>query len=652
MSESAHSAPLPLSDRRPVRAAFALSGAGSLGTFLSGAVREIVLAIRAHNVAVQDSRTKPDDPRLLNPRWGRISVDAIGGASAGALCSGQLVKCLFEPEYLGANKPLDTRGTMTGDWIEYASFEELAPKGNEPLTSGPVEAPGWTLLSSAKLYDVAIKALTPKGFNRELLRDPASVLPANGIVAVGITLTDLFGYHEYADFDAKNVLGHPQFGAAEPQVAHFRSLAGREVRDLGVRRHSEVRRLFIGTTPESKQLIRRFLHYTHRNGKANGFTWGEESTDRLASLAAASAALPLALGPMALTDQTSMRGSSVRRLYMDGGVLNNKPIAPALTLARWQDEIRILSRTPPAAETFNTATVDEELNYERICFYIDAFPDRTRGAWRSPHPDEALRGEPVRQLTPENTKARNERIDQALATPSKGVGMFLESLLTSLRAQDIRGVAETNFRVDQRTKFIRSLVGRGHHGSSDFRLNDFESAHAFATVRDATRKMGITYNEEAALSDVTHQADTFSRLSARRAVTMIPVFAPENLVEVLAGEAMYAIGGLLSREARVHDAGVGARVAKEVLRSLSPLREVNRVALPRPEESAIPNDTTHLVQRLRVAAEAAIQGDGSGSQFVRTLVAFPFHLNPLVRLLKIRLNRSVRGVPADDGGGR
>lgn len=652
VTHASERAPSSSSSRRPVRAAFALSGAGSLGTFLAGAVREIVLAIRAHNVAVHDPRTPDDDPRLLHPRWGRITIDAIGGASAGALCTGQLVKTLFEPKYLGANQPIDAEGTMTGDWIQYASFEALAPNGNEPLTSGPVEAPGWTLLSSAKLYDVATKALTPVGFDTNLLRDPASPLPSNGIVAVGITLTDLLGYHEYADFDAAHVLGHPQFGAAEPQTAHFRSLAGKEVRDLGVRKHSEVRRMFIGTTPESKATIRRFLHHTHRTGQASGTTWGEESTERLAALAAASAALPIALGPMALTDPTSMHGSSVRRLYMDGGVLNNKPIAPALKLARWQDEIRILSRTPEHATSFDADTVDEELNYERICFFIDAFPDRTRGAWRSPHPDEALRGEPVRQLTPANTAARNQRIDDALATPSKGVGMFLESLLTSLRAQDIRGAAETNFRVDQRTMFIRSLIGRGHHGSSDFRLHDFACAHAFAAVREATRATPLSADEEASLADIVFQADSFSRLRGRRAVTMIPVFAPENLVEVLAGEALYAVGGLLSREARVHDATTGKRVAQEVLHSLSPLRTTTQVDLPAPEEAALPNDTTHLVQRIRVAAEAAIQGDGSGSQFVRSLVAFPFHLNPLVRLLKVRLNRSVRGVPADDGGGR
>lgn len=637
--------------RRPVRAAVALAGAGSLGTFLAGALREIVIAIRAHNEAIQDAEVASDDPRILHPRWGKISIDAVGGSSAGALCGGQLVKSLFEPHYLGTGKDIEELGTMTGDWIEYGSFDYLAAEGNEKLTHGSVEAPGWTLLSSAKLYDVALKALNGDQFNLAELGNGVSPLPANGIVGVGITLTDVLGYHEYADFDACNVLGHPHFGAVEPKVVHFQSLEGREVRDLGVRKHSEVRRLFIGTTPESKQVIERFLQHTRRVGKATGYTW-KDAGERLSALAAASAALPLALGPMAMTDPTSRKRSTVRRLYMDGGVLNNKPIAPALMMARWQDEIRILSRTPFHADAFDRAIVERELDYERVCFFIDAFPDRTRGEWRSPHPDEALNGKPVRQLTPENTAARNQRIDEALAVPSKGLGMFLESMLTSLRAQDIRGVAETNFRIANRTDFIRSLVGRMHHGSSNFHLTDFARVHAYAAVREATGELEVSEDECLALADIVYQADTFARMKGRRAVTMIPVFAPENLVEVLAGEALYAVGGLLSREARVHDAKAGQLVAQSVLRALSPDHQPGEGKLPIPEESSLPNDSAPLVQRLRVFAEATIQGDGSGSSFVRSLVAFPFHLNPLVRLLKTRLDRTIRGLPTDDGGGR
>src|SRR5699024_2748515 len=101
--------------------------------------REIVLAIRAHNAAIADPEASPSDARILHPQWGKITIDAVGGSSAGALCSGQLVKALFEPEYLGQNKDLDTIGTMTGDWIEFGSFEHLSIEGNSPTKEGSVE---------------------------------------------------------------------------------------------------------------------------------------------------------------------------------------------------------------------------------------------------------------------------------------------------------------------------------------------------------------------------------------------------------------------------------------------------------------------------------------------------------------------------------
>lgn len=628
-----------------------MAGAGSLGTFLAGALREIVIAVRAHNEAIADTNAGPDDPRVLHPSWGHVTIDSVGGSSAGALCSGQLVKALYEPEYLGTGLEIDAEGTLAGDWINMASFEGLAPEGNAMATEGGVEAPGWTLLSPAKLYKVAMEALVSKSFDPDAPRDAACALPANGIVGVGITLTDVLGYHEYAEFEACDVMGHPQFGAVEAKVAHFRALKGKEVRDLGVRKHSEVRHLFVCASEESKQIIRRFMDETDRDGKAAGHTW-LEAGERLSGLAVASAALPLAFGPMALTDPTDVEGQSIRRLYMDGGVLNNKPINPALLMARWQDEIRVVSRTAYEADSFSKSVVDEELNYDRVCFFIDAFPDRTRGEWRSPHPDVALTGQPVPQTQAENVAARDQRIDDALASPSRGLGLFFESMLTSLRAQDIRGVAVTNYRIAKRAEFIRSLAGKIHHGESEFFLTDFSRVHAYVAVRRATRGLPLSEQDHLALADVVYQTDGFAGLHGRHSVTMIPVFAPKNLVEVLAGEGLYAMGGLLSREARVHDALTGQRVAQQVLRSLNPRNEEEQVTLPNPEHEALPNDTSLLVKRLTVVVEAMIEGDGSGSAFARKLVAFPFQMNPLVRLLKGRLDRTVRGEPTDDGGGR
>lgn len=642
-------------NRRPVRAAVALAGAGSLGTFLAGALREIVLAVRAHNAALVDPQADDDDPRILHPEWGKITIDAVGGSSAGALCSGQLVKALFEPDYLGKDQDIDTLGTMTGDWIEYGCFEHLSIEGNTPTKDGNVESPGWTFLSPNKLYDVARNALHSDAYDAHADDLAISPLPDNQIVGVGITLTDLLGYHEYAEFDATQVLGHHQFGADHTEDVRFHSLKGREVRDLGVRQHSEVRRLFIGPNEPSKDILRRFLDHTRRRGKATAYTW-KEAPERLGALAAASAALPMALGPMALTDPLQTPNEtgqeSIRRLYLDGGVLNNKPISPALTMARWQDEVRLLSHTDERARTFDREVVEKLFDYERVCFFIDAFPDRTRGAWRSPHPDVALTGMPVRQMFQENVDARNDRIDEALDVPSKGMGMFLESLLTSLRAQDIRGVANTNLRVAKRAEFIRRLAGKIHHGSARFTLDSMDRAHAYAAVHAATKDLDIDADERNELSDLIFQADTFARMRGRRAVTIIPVFAPENLVEVLAGESFFAVGGLLSRRARLHDAKTGQRIAQEVLKCLDPRVASQDVELPRPELEDRPSDSEPLVRRLQIFANALIKGDGTGSPMMRGLVSFPFNFNPLVRLLRDRLDRTIQGEPRDDGGGR
>lgn len=641
--------------RRPVHAAIALSGAGSLGTFLAGALREIVLAVREHNAALIDPDAADDDPRLLHPQWGKITIDAIGGSSAGALCSGQLVKALFQPAYLGKDQEIDTVGTMTGDWIEYGCFEHLSVEGNTPLKEGSVESPGWTFLSPNKLYDVAKTALNSDNYETEEDDLRVSPLPDNRIVGVGITLTDLLGYHEFAEFDARQVLGHHQFGADHTDSIRFQSLKGREVRDLGVRQHSEVRRLFIGPDDASKTILRRFLGHTRRRGKATAYTW-KEVPERLSALAAASAALPMALGPMALTDPTDSSGSqgesSIRRLYLDGGVLNNKPISPALTMARWQDEVRLLSHTDEHAKAFNRDVVVDLFDYERVCFFLDAFPDRTRGAWRSPHPDIALTGMPVRQMLPENVEARNDRIDEALHVPSKGMGMFIESLLTSLRAQDIRGVANTNLQVTKRAEFIRGLADKLHYGSSSFELNTLDRAHAYAAVVHALADLNVDEDEKNGLADLIYEADSFARMRGRRTVTIIPVFAPENLVEVLAGESLFAIGGLLSRKARVHDAKTGQRIAQEVLKCLDPTCPAETVDLPGPEPDERPSDSDPLVRRLQVFVSALIKGDGSGSPLMRGLVSFPFNFNPLVKVLRDRLDRTIQGDPRDDGGGR
>lgn len=636
--------------RQPVRACFALSGAGSLGTFIAGAVTEILLAIRRHNAAVCEPGIRDDDPRLLNPRWGRITIDAIGGASAGALCAGQLMKSLFEPEYLGEGKPIDTPGTVTGDWITHASFESLSIEGKEPQKLGSVEAPGWTLLNGTRLYEVALNALAPRQDVTRAFEEPECAIPEHGLIGVGITLTDLLGYHEQVDFDASHVMGHPKFGAPQPDSAHYHRLEGKEIRDLGVKKHAEIRRYFVSLSQKQKPAIERFLHATGREGQAFGYAWNE-ATDHLARMAAASAALPLALGPVAVTDTNPETGISLRRIYLDGGMLNNKPLSPALQLARWQDELRLLSCHSDDADTFDPSIVDRELNYQRVCFFLDAFPDRTRGEWRSPHPNSALTDPDALQLLPENVEARNQRIDEALKAPVAGLGMFLDSLLTSLRAQDIRGVANTNLKVDHRRQFIRKIAERGLVGRPDIKLREIESAHAYAAVCDAVRGMGLSEQLKLALTDLLEEVQTFAGTASRREVTMIPVYAPDNLAQVLAGEAVYAVGGLLSKEARIHDANVGKQVARAVLASLRP-GDPPPLDLPATPVEARPNDSGPLVRRLQTTILATIEGDGSSQTFLKRLVAFPVRLNPLVKLLKDRLDATIQGDIRPDGGSK
>lgn len=639
-----------MAGRHPVRACFALAGAGSLGTFISGAVTEIVLAIRAHNLALADPQTQASDPRLLHPHWGRITVDAVGGASAGALCAGQLIKSLFEPDYLGEGKPIDEPGTITGDWIQNASFEALSIEGNQPQQADDVEAPGWTLLNATKLYEVALNALRPASLVELPPHDAGCPIPDHGLVGVGITLTDLLGHHEHVDFDARHVLGHPSYGAPTPRETHNRRLAGKEVRDLGVKNHAEIRRYFISRTDASHESVERYLEATGRTGQAHGLTW-REAFEHLAKMAAASAALPLALGPVAVTDRNLKTGVELKRIYMDGGMLNNKPLSPALQISRWQDELRLLGAVPPDAESFPTDTVEETLDYQRVCFFLDAFPDRTRGEWRSPHPNTALEDPDAVQLRPENVEARNARIDEALQTPVAGLALFLDSLLTSLRAQDIRGVANTNLKIESRRQFIRKMAERGLVGRPDFLLRDFESVHAFAAVSDALRGMNVSLESKFALTDLLQDAQSFSGTESRREVTMVPVYAPENLAEVLAGEAVYAVGGLLSKEARIHDATVGRKIARTVLASLKPGPKPDLVLDPTPEE-ARPKDSSLLVERLRTTILATIEGNGARQTFLKRLVAVPVKLNPLVNLLKTRLDSTIRGDVRSDGGSK
>ncbi len=634
--------------RRPVRVSFALAGAGSLGTFVAGALQEIGLAIRQHNAAFAEAA--PDsDSRYMHAHWGRLVIDAIGGSSAGAICGCQVVKSIFEPAYLGEGQAVDAPGTMSGDWIEGADFEALSVEGNTPLRQGRVESPGWTLLSGAKLFALTESLLRSDGYDPADVHDPASPLDPYGAIAIGITLTDLLGYHEYADFEDDTVLGHPEFGAVPVSDAHYVGYHGRRVRDLGVRTHAEIRKLFVCSDPAAAATVDRFLEATKRRGRARAIEWSE-ATERLASLATASASLPLALGPVALTDQAVAVEGTYRRLYMDGGVLNNKPIAPTLRLSRWQDEVRLASILPEDDTGCPPEAIEGALDYERVCFFVDAFPDRTRGEWRSPHPEDAMRGEGGQYFTEEARQARSERIDAALDTPVHGLGAFFSATLTSLRAQDIRGIAETNYRVARRAEYIETLIRDGRFEDREFSLTTIARANAYGAVRatDAGRELDCA--DALAVARHVWESDQFSGLSGRKKVTMVPVFAPENLIAVLAGEALYAVGGLLSKDARRHDATVGTYIASSVVQAIKDPDNPSPNLLKEAPEAVLPNDTEVLVKRLKVAAAAAIDGRSPRSSTLKALAKAPLRINPLARLIKDRLDAIVRGEPDDEDG--
>ncbi len=633
------------SNRVPIRAAFAFAGGGSLGTFLSGAVRELLFAIQRHNQAVADGA--PDtDSRYINQEWGRVIIDSIGGSSAGALVASQLVKCLFDPNYLGTGESFGETGTITGDWVHGGNFSDLSVDGNEPARSGPVEAPGWTLISGAKLFELARAALSPAKQLPE--RDDASPLDPSGVVGIGITLTDLLGYHEPAEFLVDEVQGHPSFGAAKPAPARMRRYAGQEVKDLGGRGHAEIRKLFIGRDHESADAAKQFVRSTNRRGRARAVRWSARAAERLAGLVAASASLPVAVGPLALTDRAADAESVYRRLYMDGGLLNNKPISPALKLARWHDGLRVMESQQEDG-CIPLDAVEDELVYKRVCFFVDAFPDRAVGEWRSPHPEQIVAGTGAYDLTPTAVAARNKRINDALEAPHAALDVLFESMMSSLRAQDILGIAKGNWRLNERDQYIdQRCLDDISSAESDFKVDSIPKAYAYASLMQRKGSESLDRNQRLRVAQRIWESDRFSGLSGRRTVTMIPVFAPTNLKAVFAGEALYALGGLLGYEARKHDAGVGALVARSVVQSLDPTKRPPEVELKHAPHRVLPDDTEPVVRRLRITGIALIDGIQQRPTAVRWLAKLPLSLTPITRIARGWLDRRVLGIAEDE----
>lgn len=635
--------PDPCALRTPVRAAFAFAGGGSLGTYLVGATRVLVSGIRRHNAAVREG-APPEDPRYLRRHWGHITIDAVAGTSAGALCSAQLVKALFEPDYADDARPLDAQGTCTGDWINGADFARLRPWGSEKASSGPIEAPGWTLMSGARLYQLAATCLTSRSPGE---RDPDSPLDPSGVVAIGITLTDLLGYHDPAEFSPDRVLGHPEFGCARITPSQLARNLGRPVRDLGGTGHAEVRKLFIARDEEAEGLAKRFLAETRRRGRARCVTWSGTATERLAALCTTSAALPFAIGPLGMTDRAADIDRMHRRLYMDGGIMNNRPVAPALELARWHDMMRLLPLRDAESGAFRPEDVLATLRYERVCFFLDAFPDRREGEWQNPHPDTVFAQTGTYQLVDGASEARHAKIRAAIDAPTSGLDAFATTVLNSMRAQDMRVIARINARLVARAHFIDRLLQRPPYPDPAFTLSTPEQASAWAAVME--RPLARDADPEVVLRVASRvwEADGFSELEGRRMVTMVPVFAPANLEDVFAGEGLYALGGLLHREARVHDARVGAEVAEHVLAALrSPSGVVAAAELPTAPAHALPRESAPVVERLQVLARATLDASetrGGSGRIARLLTRLPLVTEPLLRVARAKLDELVVG---------
>ncbi len=621
--------------RVPVRASIALAGAGSLGTFLSAASRELLLRLHAHNRAVLEDA--PDnDPRYLRTDWGLVVVDSVSGTSAGAITACQVVKALFEPTYLGEHLSADTRGSLSGDWIHAADFTQLASNHNRSETQGPVSSPGWTLLSGARLYDTVFKMLQPGEHPDKL----PSLLDETGVVALAITLTDLLGYHEPAEFEASQVIGHPDFGATPPRDSLlFRGEAG-QVRDLGSRGHAEIRKLFIARDHDAIPVIDHYLTGTRRRRRAEIEIWGKEAASRMAAFATASAALPFAVGPITVQDPETQ----TTKLYMDGGVLNNKPVAPALLMARWHDAYRVGRTRDATSNEFCREKVEETLSYQRVCFFLDAFPDRSFDAWRSQHPDAWTQTWHTVMGVQDDVEERTRRLLSAIETPAGGIGVFFESVMTTLRAQDAKVIAKNNLRLDRRDALVDGWIYEHDGEVGSFVLDTIEKAFAWATVCARPTSARLSQGQKNVLARRLHDIERMSGLDGRRAVTMVPIFAPRGLRGVFAGEALYALAGLLAIDARRYDSSTGSRVARTVLDAIAG-RMADRPFPPLPPapDDAHPDDSSPLVNRIRVAAKALIDGRKNTSSVVRFFARLPLHLDPIMDMARSRLDRKIRG---------
>jgi hypothetical protein len=406
----------------------------------------------------------------------------------------------------------------------------------------------------------------------------------------------------------------------------------------------------------------------------------------VAAVCAASAALPFAIGPVAIDDA---RGE--RRLYIDGGVLNNKPVAPALRLGRWQDAIRLQLQQREADGSFSAAAVGAALNYERAVFFVDAFPDQTPARARHGEGGAAPAVDPVRfaeallkapkARVPTLTRpaiavgsrtvqlqsiiaglsempvaevrgqTREQQMEASLHHPTAASRLFFDSLMNSVRAQDMREIAKRNNLVAARARFITDRCERPPVHHEAFRVDTLAAAQAYASVLGIAAAAALTEEQKLAVAERVWESDQVSGLGGRRMVSLVPVFSPDERYDLFAGDRIYAVGGLLSLQARMHDAGIGRQVAQAVTEALSgKVVAYESLGIRKAEERQRPQDAELLMRRIRASGGALVDSFFERHPIVAWFAKLPIYLEPIMRIAKRSLDRQVSAprLPPDE----
>lgn len=253
-----------------------LGGGVSLGTYIAGALAEIYWGLRHANGDLARPESRRD-----------VRVEALAGASAGALCAGAFARALVADPAAIAD--------LRRAWVDEISLEELLRRGSgfDPLS----------ILSSAKIEELAQRLLSAPPDPREW--QPFCAEP----LRVAFTLTNLGGVRyriEYANRADGGAAGKAFFST---------------------RVHADHARFQLESTTPPSQL--------------------PELWARLRAAALASGAFPGAFAPRRIDRPVEAytpaafgvpTGSTVPMWYADGGVLENEPIGLAKALVEENPE--------------------------------------------------------------------------------------------------------------------------------------------------------------------------------------------------------------------------------------------------------------------------------------------------------------------------